>query len=303
MTLATVVGYSASTQKDENRSHTSIEKNDKHDKKYKKTRLYQFPEGGGKLFPDYKLVALYGSPDIPALGVLGEQPPEEAVGRIKQIVSEYKQYTKDKIMPAFELIASIASAGPTENGDFSQELPIGQLLPWVEIAEKQGVYVVLDLQPGRSDFLTQAKAYEPLLKKPHVGLALDPEWRLKPSEFHLEQIGSVRVEEVNATSQWLADMTKRYRLPQKLFLLHQFRLSMIEGREKLDTSREELAYTIQMDGQGDQTTKQETWSTIRVGSPPNIFFGWKNFYDEDLPILTSEQTLQIVPSPQYISYQ
>ena len=40
------------------------------------------------------------------------------------------------------------------------------------------MYVVLDLQPGRTDFLTQAKRYEPLLALPHVGLALDPEWRL-----------------------------------------------------------------------------------------------------------------------------
>ena len=41
------------------------------------------------------------------------------------------------------------------------------------------MYVVLDLQPGRSNFLDQAKLYEPLLRLPHVGLALDPEWRLR----------------------------------------------------------------------------------------------------------------------------
>ena len=56
---------------------------------------------------------------------------------------------------------------------------------------------MLDLQPGRTDFLTQAKLYAELLKQPHVGLALDPEWRLKPDQVHLVQIGSVSAEEIN----------------------------------------------------------------------------------------------------------
>ena len=42
------------------------------------------------------------------------------------------------------------------------------------------MYVVLDLQPGYTDFLAQAQRYEEFLAQPHVGLALDPEWRLAP---------------------------------------------------------------------------------------------------------------------------
>lgn len=268
-----------------------------------KFRSYQFPEGGSTLFPEYRLVALYGTPDYPALGALGEQPLAQTVSRIKELSNHYSTLGKEKVYPSFEIIASVASAGPTENGDFSHELSISQLKPWVDEAKRQGIYVILDLQPGRTDFLTQAKTYESLLREPHVGLALDPEWRLKPHEFHLEQIGSVGVDEVNATSRWLADMVKQAKLPQKLFLIHQFRLSMIEGRERLDTSRKELAYMIQMDGQGPFTTKQDTWNVVTAHSPPNVYFGWKNFYDEDIPMLTPEETMKITPPPYYISYQ
>ncbi len=68
--------------------------------------------------------------------------------------------------------------------DYSSETEIGVLRPYVDAAKAAGIYVVLDLQPGRTDFLTQAKRYAELLAEPHVGLALDPEWRLKPNQRH-----------------------------------------------------------------------------------------------------------------------
>jgi hypothetical protein len=34
-----------------------------------------------------------------------------------------------------------------------------------------------------------------------------------------------------------------------------------------------------------------------------MHFGWKNFYDEDLPLRSPAATLSLEPSPRYISYQ
>ncbi len=163
--------------------------------------------------------------------------------------------------------------------------------------------MVLDLQPGRTDFLTQAKSFEPLLREPHVGLALDPEWRLGPTEVHLAQVGHVGIAEVNLTTQWLANLTKQHKLPQKVFLLHQFRFDMIENREQLDTSRSELDYVIHVDGHGTQQAKQETWAVLTAAPPPTTAFGWKNFYDEDLPMRSPQDTMTLQPVPHYISYQ
>jgi hypothetical protein len=42
--------------------------------------------------------------------------------------------------------------------------------------------------------------YEELLTQPHVGLALDPEWRMAERERRLHDIGQVTAGEVNAVS-------------------------------------------------------------------------------------------------------
>lgn len=240
---------------------------------------------------------------MPELGALGEQPVDTSIARIKQLAAQYKPLTAEHVMPAFEMIATIASATPTENNDYSREVPVATLQPWVEAARRAGVYVILDLQPGRSDFLSEAKEYQSLLEQPNVGLALDPEWRLGPNQVPIAQIGTVDITEVNQTLDWLSDLTTQHKLPQKLVILHQFRLDMIVGRELLDTSRTNLAYVIQMDGNGTQSQKQDTWRTITAGASANVRFGWKNFYKVDSPMLDPGQTMAVTPTPWYISYQ
>ena len=168
----------------------------------------QLPGGGQVMFPGRRLVAMYGHPGTAGLGVLGEQPVDAAIARAKQLAAPYRPLSgSTPVVPAFEIIASVATGPPGPDGNYSFEAPISLLKPWVDKAGEAGVYVVLDLQPGRTDFLTQAKRYEPLLKLPHVGLALDPEWRLKPGQQHLTQIGSVSAAEVNSVYRWLADLT------------------------------------------------------------------------------------------------
>jgi hypothetical protein len=207
------------------------------------------------------------------------------------------------VMPAFEIIATIASSLAGRDGDYSAEMGVEDLEPWVDAAAELGVYVILDLQPGRSDFLSQARAYESLLRHPHVGLALDPEWRLGPNQVHLRQIGTVDASEINAVAEWLAGIVREEALPQKLFLLHQFRFSMITNRDDLVTPPE-LAVVVQMDGQGPLPTKYETWAALTAGTEDTgWYWGWKNFFDEDSPMATPDQVLDLDPVVVYVSFQ
>jgi hypothetical protein len=264
----------------------------------------QLPGGGQVLFPGRLLVALYGHPGTGALGVLGEQDLPASIERVRAHAAPFDALVNDPVVPAFEIIATVASSSPGDDGNYSAESDPEELRPWVEAAGKAGLYVILDLQPGRTDFLTQAKRYQSLLELPNVGLALDPEWRLGPSAVHMTQIGSVGVDEVNQVVGWLADLTREHALPQKLLVLHQFQLRMIDGRERLDTSRDELAVMVHADGQGSQGAKQATWAALHQNVPAGVFWGWKNFYDEDAPMLTPEQTMaQVQPRPDLISYQ
>lgn len=263
----------------------------------------ELPGGGQIVFPQRRMVALYGTPGTSALGALGEQDLDATIKRAKKQAAEYQPYSKEKVQPAFEIIATVASASPGKDGKYSSYAPVEQLEPWVKAAQKAGVYVVLDLQPGRNDFLTQAKHYEKLLAYPNVGIAYDPEWRLKPGQQHMKQIGSVDAAELNRTNDWLAELTRKKQLPQKVVILHQFKLSMISDRSTLDTSHPELAMVLHADGNGTPGMKMATWKNLRRGLPDGIRMAWKNFIDEDSPTFTPEQTFDIDPKPWFVSYQ
>ena len=265
----------------------------------------EIPGGGLLMFdpdPGRRLVAIYGHPATAGLGVLGEQGPREGVERLRSIATGYDA-DGSIVLPTFEIIATVASADAGRDGDYSSETARDVIRPWVEVAAANDLYVVLDLQPGRTDFLTQAKIYEEFLRLPHVGLALDPEWRLKAHQVHMRQVGTVDAAEINRVSGWLAGLVRQEALPQKLLVLHQFHLSMITNRHLIETPPE-LAVVIHMDGNGNQGTKQGTWDVLTAQPDASGFYwGWKNFYDEDFPTATPERVLGLAPTPVFVSFQ
>ena len=264
----------------------------------------ELPGGGLLPFPGRRMVALYGHPRTAGLGMLGEQSVADSVSRARGLAREYEPLVDETVVPAFELIATVATGSAGADGVYSQRTPVATLRPWVDAAREAGIYVVLDLQPGRAGFLTQARAYESLLREPHVGLALDPEWRLGPGEKPLQQIGHVDIDEVNETGRWLAELVRDHDLPPKVLTLHQFRTSMIRHRERLDTGLDEVQWLVHADGQGGQNQKQGTWSALKEDLPDGVHLGWKNFEDEDQPMLTPRETVaQVHPTPWFVSYQ
>jgi hypothetical protein len=263
----------------------------------------QLPGGGQVLFPMRMLVALYGHPGAPALGVLGRQGLQASIARARHVAAAYQSLSRVPVIPAMEIIATVAEGRPGYDGSYSYQAPVSFLRPWVLRATAAGMYVILDLQPGRASLLAQARNYQSLLELPDVGLALDPEWKLQPGQVPLHQIGGVSIGEVNSVIGWLSGLTARYRLPQKLLVLHQFRLSMIRGERELDTRHDDLSILIHMDGQGSQGDKRQTWQAVTGAAPPGVYFGWKNFYLQDHPMMTPRQTMARTPPLSMVSYQ
>ena len=263
----------------------------------------QLPGGGQVIFPGHRLVALYGHPGAPALGALGQQDLPASIARARTVATSYQPLSKVPVVPTLEIIATVALGSPGKDGNYSGESSVASLRPWVSRAAAAGMYVVLDLQPGRASLLAQAKLYEPLLRLPSVGLALDPEWKLQRGQLPLRQIGGADIGEINSVVNWLAALTARRHLPQKLLVLHQFKLSMIGREQDLDTSHDDLAIVVHMDGQGTPEMKQATWNAVTQAAPPGVFFGWKNFYVKDKPTLTPRETMAKTPKPVMISYQ
>jgi CTP:molybdopterin cytidylyltransferase MocA len=263
----------------------------------------QLPAGGQVLFPGHRLVAMYGHPGTPGLGALGEQGLAASITRVRDLAAPYRALSRVPVVPAFEIIATVAQGSAGPNGLYSYESSVASLRPWVERAIKDGLYVILDLQPGRANLLAQAKRYRSLLKLPDVGLALDPEWKLQPGQLPLQQIGSVSITEINSVVNWLAALTARYHLPQKLLVIHQFRLASIQDEARLNTHHQDLAIVIHMDGQGTPAAKVQTWDAVTAVAPRGVFFGWKNFFVKDHPMMDPQETMNRSPQPVMISYQ
>ena len=264
----------------------------------------ELPGGGGLVFPGRRMIALYGHPYGPDLGLLGEQPPQQAAALARQYADMYQPLDPQPVVPAFEVIASVASEFPGDDGNYSNETPVEDIAPYVDAIVNAGGYAVIDLQPGQGNFLQQAKLYEELLKRPNVGLALDAEWKLNPGEAPLSRIGSATAAEINEVADWLAQLVRDNHLPQKAMVLHQFQVGMYPDRENIVTGQPELAWVLHADGHGVPGQKFETWDVLRQGLDPNFFMAWKNFIDEDTPTFTPEQTYaDVVPRPWFVSYQ
>lgn len=263
----------------------------------------ELPGGGGLVFPGRRMVALYGHPWGGALGVLGEQGAADAAALAQQYADQYQEFSPEPVIPAFEIIATVAAGGAGDDGNYSNVTPSEDLTPYVDAITEAGGYVILDLQPGRAHLLDQAKIYEDLLKRPNVGLALDPEWKLHGDDLPLEQVGHIDVSEANEVAEWLAQLTRENDLPQKVFMLHQFQTQMIRNRDQLNTSHPELATVIHADGHGTPGMKMDTWNAMLTDLPSGVWMAWKNFIDEDEPMLNPQQTMNIDPRPWIVSFQ
>jgi hypothetical protein len=263
----------------------------------------ELPGGGRVMFPGRTLVALYGHPGAPSLGALGRQDLAASITQAKQLAAAYEGRVAGPVIPTFEIIATVATREPGTDGTYSTQWPASKLRPWVDAATEHGMYVIIDLQPGRSTLLSQANAYVDLLRSPNVGLAIDPEWKLAPGERPLHGIGSVDAAEVNGVISWLSRLTAANHLPQKVLVLHQFTPSMLRDEDRIVTDDDHVTVLVHMDGQGSQAGKEAAWASVVRAAPPGVHFGWKNFFEWDIPMLDPAKTLAHEPVPLMISYQ
>ncbi len=263
-------------------------------------RVARLPGGGTRVFGKHRfLVAYYGTAGTGSLGVLGETAPDEMHRRLRRAAHPFL-LEGERIQTVYELIVTVADpiAGP--DGDFSHDIAVDSVRSYIEAAHRNGALVVLDIQPGRADFLTVAKRWAWALADPWVGLALDPEWRMGPRQVPGRVIGSVGATEVNKVSAWLADLVERKGLPEKPFVLHQFRSTMIRDVERV-RAREGLAMVQHVDGFGNQGQKLATYHA--VARPAQFAMGFKLFYDEDVNLFSPARVRAIRPAVRFVSYQ
>jgi hypothetical protein len=262
-------------------------------------KLAELPRGGRSILPDFRIVAYYGAPQDKQLGALGIGSPAHAARRLAKQAQGYARKSRP-VLPAMELIAVVAAAHPGPGDRYNLRQPDSVIRRYLKAARKAKALLILDIQPGRSDFFTEAKRLRKWLKEPDVGLALDPEWRMAPGQIPGEVIGGVGAREVNATTAWLDQLVTRYKLPQKLLLVHQFTDDMIP--EAALKKRKGLAYVLNVDGFGTQSLKIAKYKRF-VAQAEQFRRGLKVFYREDQNTMTPAEVMRLTPRPDVVVYE
>lgn len=259
------------------------------------------PRGGRVLLPGHLVVAYYGI--VGTSNVLGRtSDPEADAAGVERQASAYDRFGLP-VQPAFELVATIASPYPGPQDTYSSPLAQQTLDAYVRAAHRHRLLLILDFQPGRGEFLPQVERYARYLLDPGVGVALDPEWKLTSDEVPDQVIGSSSAASINAVSRYLARFVAVHHLPQKLFIVHEFRLTELPDRQHIEI-QPNLATVLQMDGFGAVSTKLDSYRTV-MRDAGAFHPGFKVFLRpvDDPVLMTPTQIMALNPWPDYISYQ
>jgi hypothetical protein len=267
----------------------------------------ELPRGGRLVLPQHRVVAYYGAPQDPELGVLGETPPEEAAGKLADRAGKYASPGRPAL-PALELISTLAQSAPGDDGLHRLRQSDATIRRHLRAARAIKGLLVLDVQPGQADFFEEVRALEPYLSQPDVGLALDPEWSVPAGTQPGSVIGSMDAEVVNEVSAYLARLVRLRDLPQKLLIVHQFTDEMITNRDQL-TSQPGVALVLNMDGFGTAELKEGVYDRLSqptprgpdsLGGPYN---GFKLFFREDTGLMGPRDVLGLRPAPDVVVYE
>jgi hypothetical protein len=261
----------------------------------------ELPRGGRQIFPRYRVVAYYGNPADDQLGILGIGSPALAGRRLLRQARAYERPDRP-VMPVMELLAVVANAHPGEDGLYRRQETDAVIRRYLRAARRIKALLVLDIQPGRADFMDEVRRLRKWLRQPDVGLALDPEWHVTAPQVPGQVIGSVDAEKVLEVARWLDDLAARNDLPQKLFLIHQFTADMLKNRERLRPQKH-LATVLNADGFGTPANKISKYRSF-AKLLPWTFDGFKLFYQEDgASLMKPRRVLRLRPSPDVVVYE
>ena len=259
----------------------------------------QLPRGGREIFPRYRVVGFYGAPQAAELGILGIGTPTRAARRLRTQAAAYRRGGRP-VMPALELISTIVNSTPGADGKYRTRQKRRVIRRYLKAARRARALLVLDIQPGRADFMDEVRALRPYLEQPDVSLALDPEWSMRPGQVPGQAIGSTTADKVNEVSAYLARTVKRRNLPQKLLLVHQFTDDMITDKKRL-RRRPGIALTLNVDGIGDRPNKIGKYKSFTDSR--RFHYGFKLFYKEDVNLMRPRDVLRLRPKPDLVMYE
>jgi hypothetical protein len=209
-------------------------------------------------------------------------------------------------LPVVEVIATVVQASPGRDGKYRERLTDAQIATYHKAARTHRAVMLLNLQPGQSEFITEAKAFEKWLKEPDVGVALDPEWAMDPGQRPGGLYGHTTGAELDEVARYLATLVKRYGLPEKVMVYHQVARSVVREESGLKDHKG-VAVIKSVDGLGPRGSKKKTYRVVNRTTPKFVHAGFKLFFTEDREgggrLMTPKEVLSLKPRPEYVMYE
>jgi hypothetical protein len=262
----------------------------------------ELPRGGRQVFPQYQLVGYVGLPGSPALGPLDKNLDAKA----NQLETLSTAYAGGRTpLPVMELIAVVANGHAGKDGKYRSRLPDAKIENYLAVARRHRMLLLLDIQPGRADILTEARVLERWLKEPDVGLAFDPEWAVGPGQVPGKVFGHTTGAELDSIAGYLSDLVAHYDLPEKVFVFHQLSVRIVSN-EKTLKEHPGVEIVKSVDGIGNRTDKESTWRKLTTTMAPGVHTGFKLFYKEDArhgALMTPAQVMALKPRPEFVVYE
>jgi hypothetical protein len=261
------------------------------------------PRGGRVLFPEYRLVGFCGTPGAPALGELQGNLPVKARA-LEEKASHYA--VGRKLLPVFELIAVVVQSGAGPDGMYRRRVDFSVVDRYLRAARDEKALLLLNIQPGQSDFLTEVRYFEKYLREADVGVALDPEWAMphgkRPGAFWGQTTGSA----INDVVDYLAAIVDEGNLPEKALVFHEVVRGVVKD-ETLVRPRHGVVLIKSVDGLGPAHNKVATYGNLMERMPRGVHAGFKLFFDEDTRggsrIMSAKEVLALWPQPEYVMYE
>ena len=253
--------------------------------------------------PAAQIVAFYGHPGVPAMGVLGHGTPAEIAAQMAVWVDRYDRLNGPRgAIGAFHLITGVAQANPTTDGTWIYRLSHERIATYVEAAREHGMLLFLDNQIGWSDPLAEVQLLEDFLKEPFVHMALDPEFATAPLGVRpgLAIVG-ITGDQVNEVLEYLSALVESEGLPTKILMVHQFAERMLHDREVIEP-QPGVELSIDMDGIGTPRAKLRGYRLFAITEPSQLPT-FKLFFTQDTPLMTPEEVQAMEPVPDVVIYQ
>lgn len=254
------------------------------------------------LLPKYRIVAYYGHPHDSNMGIVGEMTLDDLTAKLRKQADAFEAADPSRpVVPALELIATVAQRDPGFDGTYILDTDHETLREYIDYAAERDMLVILDVQIGRGSVANEIEKVRDLLERPNVHLALDPEFAIAEGETPGDHIGSLNAESIIYAQQVLAEISAAQGIPPKMLIVHQFREDMITGKDQL-APMPGVQLVIDADGFGEPELKTFVYNYL-VRDEPVEFGGIKLFYNQDSPLMKPREILDLVPAPDVIIYQ